>query len=168
MTQLHQFQLTYVPLQDRLLFRINTLEKQEFRFWLTRRYVKLLWQALLEMLKNRHVHHYTDEETRAAVLSFQHQHAVSQADFTTDYQVYETLPLGEQPILVSKVSIKGADDQQRLCLHPQTGMGLELNLNAKMLHSLCRLLSEVTQRAEWDLNLASTMALQPVPKSLLN
>ena len=53
MSQLHQMQITYVPVEDRLLYRVNTKHRQEFRFWMTRRYVKLLWKGLIDILKKR-------------------------------------------------------------------------------------------------------------------
>ena len=49
--KIHQMQITFVPVQDRLMFRLNTTAQTEFKLWFTRRYVKLLWQVLQQMLK---------------------------------------------------------------------------------------------------------------------
>ena len=75
MGQLHQMQIVFVPEQDRLLFRLNTTgrQQQEFRFWLTRRYVRILWKALLNMLKAQDPNEpeqqqFTQEPTKSAVL----------------------------------------------------------------------------------------------------
>lgn len=43
---IHQIQVRYFPAEDRLLFRLNTLAQDDYRFWLTRRYSKQLWEAL--------------------------------------------------------------------------------------------------------------------------
>jgi hypothetical protein len=40
---LHQMTAEYVPAQDRILFRVNTQDKLEYRVWLTRRLVRNLW-----------------------------------------------------------------------------------------------------------------------------
>jgi hypothetical protein len=40
--QLHQIQARYDELQDRILLRLSTIDHCEFRFWLTRRFVKRL------------------------------------------------------------------------------------------------------------------------------
>ena len=40
-----QFNATYLAPDDRLLFRFNTLEDTEFRFWLTRRVTCLLYTS---------------------------------------------------------------------------------------------------------------------------
>lgn len=47
--QLHQVNASYIPEQDRLLLKINTTGQTEFRFWITRRYLALLWQVLRQM-----------------------------------------------------------------------------------------------------------------------
>ena len=52
MAQLHQVQLSYDPTEDRAVLRIRTHDNSEFTFWLTRRYVKLLWPVLMQMLES--------------------------------------------------------------------------------------------------------------------
>ncbi len=44
--QLHQLTVKYVPTEDRLLLRIGTTAKTEYRLWLTRRFVAALWPSL--------------------------------------------------------------------------------------------------------------------------
>jgi len=51
MSQLHQIQISYVPTEDRLVLRLNTRARHEFRFWMTRRYVIILWKAIMDMLQ---------------------------------------------------------------------------------------------------------------------
>ena len=48
--QLHQLTLTFDPIEDRILLRIGTAENTEYRLWLTRRFVKVLWKALMKNL----------------------------------------------------------------------------------------------------------------------
>ena len=43
---LSQMQMLYVSEEDRILFRVNSTSGEEFRFWLTRRYVLLLIKVL--------------------------------------------------------------------------------------------------------------------------
>ena len=42
MTKIRQFNITHVPEEDRLLLRLNTTDRSEFRLWLTRRMAKVL------------------------------------------------------------------------------------------------------------------------------
>ncbi|MBU6180254.1 MAG: hypothetical protein KGR69_11350, partial [Verrucomicrobia bacterium] len=86
-------QLTYVATEDRMLFRVNTKERQEFRFWMTRRYVAILWHTLTQLLANRApgaagapAAPLTDPLVEAAKQEIKHQEVVSQADFKTQYQ----------------------------------------------------------------------------------
>lgn len=82
MSQLRQMQLQYQPVQDRLLLRIKTGDRQEFGFQLTRRLVKSLWPALVKALASHDdVVLQRDPEGRAAVMAFKHEAAASKADF---------------------------------------------------------------------------------------
>jgi hypothetical protein len=41
-----------------------------------------------------------------------------------------------------------------LCLHPEKGEGIELVLNEQILHSLCKLIIDTAQKAQWNLDLS--------------
>ncbi|ALG67648.1 hypothetical protein [Beggiatoa leptomitoformis] len=156
MSQLYQMQLSFDPLEDRLQFRVNTHDKAEYRFWFTRRYVRLLWAVLLEMLKEVEAgNRYTDPRVQAAVLSFQHENMLQQMDFSKPFEANnQQYPLGDQAVLLSRISRKKRDDGSHLlCLHPKEGAGVDLVLSESMLHSLCKMLSETVKMAEWDLRL---------------
>lgn len=156
MTQLSQMRLQLDALEDRLLLRVNTRDRAEYRLWLTRRYVKVLWPVLVKLAEsNPDVQLQPQPETRAAVLSFQHENALRKADFKTVYREDAvSLPLGERPTLLARVGVKQAPDGRRiLCLDPLQGVGIELSLGDGMLHSFCKLLAETVQKAGWDLDL---------------
>ena len=53
MSTLHQIQMQYDAHEDRGLLRIRTRDGSEFRFWLTRRFVRALWPMVREMLEAR-------------------------------------------------------------------------------------------------------------------
>ena len=156
LSRLHQIQIRYAPQEDRILLRIKTADRLEFRFWLTRRYVKLLWPMMLKMLSNdQRVRLQADAESRRAVLAFQHEKAVSQSDFSTAFKEdAETLPLGESPVLLAKIQLK----QQKsggnvLCMHPRSGKGVELAMDETLLHSFSKLLAEAVSTSGWDIAL---------------
>lgn len=156
MEQLHQMQLTFAPEEDRLLFRVNTAggrQRAEFRFWFTRRYAKLLWMALMNMLERRQPREkFKDEIAQTQALAQEHQKALQQADFQTQYEESAVFPLGEVPILLSRVTLKENErGEQILCMHPTQGQGLELGLNDQIMHSFCKLLADSAKTAEWDL-----------------
>ena len=47
---LHQLTLTFDPVEDRMLLRIATAKNTEYHLWLTRRFFKVLWEALMKIL----------------------------------------------------------------------------------------------------------------------
>jgi len=152
--KIHQMQIVFVPVQDRLMFRLKTTDRAEFKFWFTRRYVKLLWQTLQQILSKTQSGMSADPQTRQAVLSFQHEQAIARADFATQYQEEPEIrrPLGEEPVLVSKIQMKpGPGNTQVLCLYPEQGQGLEITFNPTLLHSFCKLLADGVKKTDWDL-----------------
>jgi hypothetical protein len=156
MGKLHQVQLRYQPLQDRALLRFNTRDRQEYRFWLTRRYVKVLWPVLVDMAeKDAVVESQSHAHARKTVLSFQHEQALAETDFDTTYQdAADTLPLGDEPLLLRRVSVRrDAAGRRVLFLGGEGRHGIELSPDARLLHSLCRLLEDTTRKAGWDLEL---------------
>lgn len=161
---MHQMQLSYVSTEDRILFRMNTKARQEFRFWMTRRYISILWNTLAKLLaSNPDSPEVTAERTapvmkdpivESAKQEIKHQELVSKADFETQYQESTYLPLGEEPALLFSVGMKtGPEGNPLLCMHPEKGQGIEMALNEQILHSLAKLIVDTTTKAGWRLDL---------------
>ena len=175
---MHQMQLSYISTEDRMLFRINTNARQEFRFWMTRRYTGILWTTLSKLLEGaikgqpqdgppKPIH---DSLVKSAEQELKHQEVVSQSDFQTGYQENTYLPLGEEPALLFSVAIKpNPDAQAMLCLHPENGQGVEIVLNEQIVHSLCKLIADTTNKAGWNLDLSfGESGTTPEPPAGLN
>ncbi|MEM7600505.1 MAG: hypothetical protein AAF357_03705 [Verrucomicrobiota bacterium] len=172
MSKMHQMQLSYVSTEDRILFRLNTKARQEFRFWMTRRYCMILWNTLSKLLgtepaedapgPERGAPPLKDALAESAKQEIKHKEVVSQADFETQYQESTYLPLGEEPALLFSIGLKGGPDgNQLLCMHPEKGQGIEMALNDQILHSLAKLIVDTTTKADWKLDLR----FMPPPKS---
>ncbi len=155
MADLHQIQFNYVAEADRLLLRISTADKSEFRFWLTRRYVRLLWPAVLKLLRdNPQVKAQKSNRDRDTVLDFHHQQAMQQGDFSTEYQAdAEVTPLGDKPLLLARLQPRQGKNGPVLHLAPREGHGINLALPGPLLHSFAGLLTQSVKQAEWDLDL---------------
>lgn len=154
---IHQIQVRYDKLEDRVLLRLSTTDECEFRFWLTRRFVKRLWGLVVKMLEqDAAVRQYADEDTRRAVLGFKHEGYSEQGDFSKDFESRGyRMPLGEQPVLLAKGTGKHQDDGSYLLrLHPERGQGIDLTLDTRLLHLFSKLLTEAVARADWDIKLA--------------
>ena len=154
---IHQIQMAYDKQQDRILLRVSTMERAEFRFWMTRRYVKLLWAILIKMLeRDPMAAAYADEKVRRTMMGFQHEDAVRAGEFGRQYEEgVNTLPLGEAPILLSRITARqNPDAQQLLCMHPEQGQGIDLAVNAELLHMISKLVVDAVAQSDWDIKLA--------------
>ncbi len=163
MPQLHQIQLAYVPVEDRALLRVSTTGHCEYRFWITRRYARMLWPALTRsLLTSRTVASQNEPGAQSAVLAFKHEAALANSDFKTPYQSEKLqTPLGREPIVLARIHCRRlAENQTLLALHPQQGQGLELQLDDRLLHSLAKLLQDAACAGDWDLDLVLSPDVQ--------
>jgi len=153
--QLEQFSASYDATHDRLLLRVRTSDDAEFRLWLTRRYVALLWPILMKIadtFSSRKAP--TDPLTRGILAEMAHGDAVGGANFSTQYQGGSLFPLGEEPVLLARITVTAKEGStQTLTLLPQDGQGLNLELDEKLVHVFARLLQEAANSADWGLNL---------------
>lgn len=155
--QIHQIQVRYDELQDRILLRLSTADNSEFRFWLTRRFVKRLWGMLVKMLEwDQAVRQQVDADTRRTVLDIQHEGYAQQANYSKGFEeASRSMPLGDAPVVLAKAKGKRRDNgSQVLSLHPQQGQGIDMTLDTKLLHIFSKLLREAVERADWDMKLA--------------
>jgi hypothetical protein len=155
--KIHQIQIRYDEIEDRILLRLSTADDCEFRFWLTRRFVKRLWGMLVQMLEwDEAVRQQLDTETRRTVLDMQHEGYAQKANYSRKFEeVPRRTPLGDAPALLAKA--KGRKDKngvQLLSLYPQQGQGIDMTLDTQLLHIFSRLLREAVTKTDWDVSLA--------------
>jgi hypothetical protein len=153
---IHQIQMAYDKEQDRILLRLSTRERTEFRFWLTRRYVKRLWGLLIRMLEQDESFRCLSEEARRALLGMQHEASIVDGDFSKGYEGgARQLPLGPEPVLLTTARGKAdAKAGQVLSLHPTRGQGIDIALNKRLLHMIVKLLRDAVARSDWDIRVA--------------
>lgn len=159
-TSIHQLQALFYPVEDRLLLRINTRQHLEFRFWLTRRFVKRLWTALQQELESQLAFAATDPTTREAVLGFLQQNAGTMADFNAPFteSAATVTPLGNEPVLAARARIDpipGHPHLRLFGLHPERGSGIEVTMDAQLMHVFCKLLADAIAPTDWNLDLGA-------------
>ena len=163
---IHQIQMRHDELQDRVFLRVSTTEGNEFRFWLTRRFVGRFWELLLKMLEqDRPVRQQVDPATKQSVMSMQHEGFSQQANFSKPYEQREyTFPLGTDPILVARADgVLKEDGNYLLRLHPHQGPGIDMTMDARLMHVFAKLLIDATAHAGWALQLSLQPAAGDVP-----
>lgn len=155
MSRINQIQIRYAPVEDRIVLRLNTEDSSEFRFWITRRYAKILSASLMKLLSSSEaIQEHKEQVVQEAVMSFQHEEAISKADFAKTFQAQpKSMPLGNIPVLLSKLTVKQTDDgNPMLCMYPEQGQGIDLALQLQLLHSISKLFADALKASEWGLD----------------
>jgi hypothetical protein len=164
--RLHQLKVEFNAEQDRLLLRLSTDSGAEVLLWLTRRCVKRLWPVFLGMAQARpEIALQANPEARRALLGFQHEKALSQADFSKPYQeAPRERPLGTEPLLVSRIQPR-RDQQGRhvLGLLPTEGQGVHITMDDGLLHGFAKLMQNAVAKSDWDLALKLPDPVAPAP-----
>jgi len=167
-SSLRQLNISYSPLEDRLLMRISSGDPEalvEYRLWLTRRFVSLLWKALEQIIDKESAHYPgVSADNRPAVKEFRQEAALASSDFTTPYKAEAaSTPLGPAPLLVSKLTVrKGPRDTHVLSLSAAKGEAINLNLSIPLIHSIQKLLADAVARNGWGLSF-TTKTPEPPP-----
>jgi len=152
-----QFNATYLAHDDRLLFRFNTAEDTEFRFWFTRRVTLFILAATSHLLvKNLEQTHSPEaakaiaEFGNAAVKVEKGSTSGGQADA---YQPANNYPLGADPLLVMDVKCsfekQGLEDGLSLDLVLPGGANINLKMAGATLQAMCLLLNQLREHASW-------------------
>lgn len=173
---IHQLSVSYEERQDRLLLRLNTQDRQEFRFWLTRRMglrlLPAIDQSVVRMEASQPGVAALDTSSQKMLTEIKRDAFLQKADFSTPFDATaEQNPLGQLPMLIT-------DAQLSL----QTGGGLEitfqeksndapvkscqLNLQASLVHGLVHLVQQALVKADWGFTASWVTAAADAPTSL--
>lgn len=153
-----QIGLDYQAVEDRMLLKVATDPASDLAFWVTRRYFKLLWEALSQALERQlSVDKALDAQAREAVLALERQQKLAKTDFNQPFEG------GAQPAeaqgqktysLLYGVSIQmKSANLWRIALLMNDKRQAEVNLNNDMILSLMALMQRTLGAAEWDLKL---------------
>ena len=152
-----QFNATYLAPDDRLLFRFNTTEDTEFRFWFTRR-VTLFILAATQHLIIKNLEQTHSPEAAKAIAEFskeviQIEPATQGISQVSNYQPAENYPLGADPLLVmdAKCTLKkeGTEEMLSLDLVLPGGANINLQMVGPTLQAMCALLNQLREHAAW-------------------
>lgn len=148
-----QIQARYIAEEDRVLMRMNTVTSEEFRFWLTRRFLQRLWPVLQEaLMASPHIQQQQDFSSQQAVLAFEHEKAHSKALFHNNFTESDNLPLGTDPLLVTTANFRHLEGLNfSISLHNPSQQGIDMTLTNDLLHLWCKLLDEAVQQAAWSM-----------------
>ena len=157
---LHQMTMSYSAIEDRLLLRVSTTAHDEHQIWLTRRFIKVLWPALLKGVEKQSLPPETaaapttTPQVKRAVMAMQHNDALQKTELSKPHDEEKVnKPSTEKPMLATGgqcVPLKTGG--MRLNLKTAENLQVGLNLNEQLLHAFCHQISSLTLKAEWDLS----------------
>lgn len=169
--RLHQLHVEYAPAEDRILLKFNTVDRQELRFWLTRKFVKTFWDQLQVLLAEvGRAGAQSDPAAKKAMVGFEQEKAAPNERFAQPFdEDPATFPLGDKPLLVTGFSYKapkraGAGAGGRIAFETESGHEVGLPANAVLLHSLSKMLIDINPRTGWDLKLTPGYSLGEEPE----
>ena len=164
-----QFNGEWVAQEDRILFRFNTTEGQEFRLWLTRHIVKNFLQGSqtlsVQALEKSH-----PPQVAQAMQEFAQQSVAQQLNYTATYEPQPELPLGEHPALVTGMRITLQAPQVVVDFETQRGQTVHLNITQELLHTMVSLFDKLQTLAHWQVGATASgpaVAAPPGPSSTL-
>ena len=147
-----QFNGSYMPNEDRLMFRFNTAEDDEYRFWFTRR-VTLFILAATDHLVEKKLEQKHDKPAAKAIAQFQQDAVKEQTKFTHDYAPASKYPIGADPVLVMDVKCTMMQveniDVLSLDLVMPGGSNLNLKLTVPILQTMRLLLERLAAQGNW-------------------
>lgn len=149
--------MVYIAEEDRILFRVNSTDKKEYRFWLTRHYATLLAKVLKDHKKvDPDVSVQATPQAKAAVQEFKKEKAIGEATFGKKFEGDNNeYPLGHDIKLAFKLSYNHREDgTMQLSILPKEGQGINTTLT--------QLLSAAVNKGDWKLDGWIT---PPAPKS---
>ena len=160
-----QFNGEWVCQQDRVLFRFNTSEDQEFSFWLTRYVLKGLLQGA-QQLTVQALAQMHPPQVAQVMQSFQQASVTQQLNFQETFQTAKEKPMGETPLLVTGLMLNQTGDEVTLKFELESGKSVQVQMNPTVLSVMLALLDKLQDIAQWGVGLAvadeaSTDVLNP-------
>lgn len=153
-SNLHQLQLNYDQLQDRLTLILLTQDFCEYRFWITRRVAKAFLDMLMKLLekdqKDQLRRLQEEQQIAEQIQKEKEQHHPGADRYGTSVT---RRPLGDEPLLLYKVMAKSlAGGHFLLHLEDPQGRSLEVGGDSKIVLALFQLVEKSALKAEWNLN----------------
>lgn len=151
---INQLQMVYVAQEDRILFRVNSTDKKEFRFWVTRRYAMLLANVLKDHKQaDPDITSQVTQQAKAAVENFKKEKAMGEATFGQKFEEDgNEYPLGQHIQLAFNLSYNTLENGNlQLSVRPKEGQGINIVLDQEFNTTLTQLLITAAKKGDWKL-----------------
>lgn len=161
--QIHQFQVSFVAEQDRILVRMTSAEGEEQRLWLTRRMLGGLFPHLEKASEQLALPNPSpaghDGAAQAALQAFQREEALQQTAFDTPFQSRNALlDDTSHTLLVTTAHIQLQGPDMLSVRFEETLPGaaesrqLEINMGNDTLVALLHVIGLAMRNSDWGIN----------------
>jgi hypothetical protein len=142
--RIRQIQVAYEPVHDRLLLRLATTSREEFRIHVTRRFLRSWWPQLTAALQ-RELRGGSDATAgRGSPGSFAEPYAGNAQRF----------PLGYAPVLAAEGLVEPAGPQKcNIVLREAKERSVSFVVDRELMQALCSMLRAGSRNADWGLTL---------------
>ncbi len=158
---IHQISVQFDERNDRLLMRVNTLNAQEIRLWLTRRISMRLagpLQSAITRIESAQASIAApDAQAKALLTELKHEEFLQKADLKTPFSGEKTsLPLGPEPMLVTEITIHIQGHQGAQIVFQDAGepgipaRSCTLQMQPALVHGMLHLLTNAMVAAQWQ------------------
>lgn len=151
---LQQINISYNPIEDRLLFKLRAGDNQEYRLWFTRRFTRILLSLLSEKM-----HAFGGADSIA--VSKDTQQELKNGALTKKYIVPEVpeYPLGESGIVPSKMNVSQLKNNGIVIqFSDNANKGMKFNMDKKMLFMVHKLLIQTLAKTDWNLEVEQSLS----------
>ena len=145
--KLHQINVQYSHVEDRILLRASTENEDEYLIWLTRRFTRMLLGMLGHEIKKR-----GGATTPGA--QKETKRLFSEGAFEQPYaeNAPKKRPLGAGLLACSIKTTAAGDGNLILEIQSEAGQGIVFNLNNTLLYMFYSLLMQGVTQTEWQLD----------------
>lgn len=164
--RIHQLNATFMEAEDRILLRLNTTNKEEFRIWLTRRIMRRLASDLggaeRRLLGLEHPDSGYVAPGARAIQEFQREARTADVDFGERFQESATgFPFGTEPVLATACEVRLQEGNAAIALALNNKRTLNFMLDVRGLHGTLAMLQKAVARSDWDLGEELKGEMQP-------
>ncbi len=152
---INQLNVSYIKAEDRILLRLNTTQREEFRIWLTRRLLRKLARELggaerrllgLESSEGGFL------PGARAIQEFKREASTAGVDFGERFEESPSgLPFGEAPVLATDCEVRPQEGVAAIGLSLANQRVLNFVLDVNGIHGTVAMLQKAVAHSDWDL-----------------
>lgn len=163
MSSISQFDISYSPVEDRILLKVTSTNGDELRLWFTRRITSNILGKLKDSTSAYRIPQPApeavsssppDPEQTKAQAEFQQQTSAANSNFDEKFVPGTNFPLGEAGIVVNRLDFKAdanGPGSHALTLSPLKGKGVTLGVTPDLFNTFFELLERTLPKTGWGL-----------------